>query len=320
MEIKSRHTLMLAEEKGDIPKAFREQRGTIRARLWSIDQLPVIGEKFGFLKKPRKQVVLCVYTPKGGVLKTATTANIARMLALHGIRTLAIPLDFQKSLTNFLYPVPKFDTVNEIQEYIRKERNIGLFHHFNADLPIKTVIKKTAIPTLDIIPETPDLIALEKFLRSENRREYVFLDLINDQLQDYDVIILDNAPSWSMLTECSLTCANNVVSPLGCDFETLQALGENFIHIQNFKKKMKLSWDNNIIIPTLLEKNNVSQDVYEVYQREFGDMLLRFPIRRTVKGQEARIYNMSAIEYDPMSDLASDYFDMMKVLSGPSQS
>ena len=77
---------------------------------------------------------------------------------------------------------------------------------------------------------------------------------------------------------------------------------------------MRLSWDNNLIIPTLLEKNNVSQDVYEVYQREFQDMILPIPIRRTVKGQEARIANVSAIEYDSQSDIASDYYEMMRAL------
>lgn len=314
MEIKSRHTLIQAEDRGEIPKASREQRGSTSVRVWSLEQLPDIGAKYGFLERPKKQIVICVYTPKGGVLKTATSGNIARMLALNGISTLTIPLDFQKSLTNFLFPIPRFNKLSETQHYISKERSLGLFHHLYHDIPLEKIIRKTSIPTLDIIPETPDLIALEKSLRAENRREYVFADLIQERLGQYDVIILDNAPSWSMLTECSLTAANNVISPLGCDFETLQALGENFIHIENFRKKMRLQWDNNLIIPTLLEKNNVSQDVYEVYQREFKDMLLPCPIRRTVKGQEARISNVSAIEYDAQSDIATDYYEMVSAL------
>ena len=77
---------------------------------------------------------------------------------------------------------------------------------------------------------------------------------------------------------------------------------------------MKIIWDNFLIIPTLLEKNNVSQDVYNVYQREFKDMILAIPIRRTVKGQEARIANMSVIEYDIKSDLANDYYEMISAL------
>lgn len=314
MEIKSRHTLIQAEDRGEIPKALRKQRGTTSVRFWSLEQLPVIGEKYGFLSKPKKQVTLCVYTPKGGVLKTATSGNIARVAALNGIKTLVIGLDFQKSITNFLYPTPAFDHMIDLQNYIKKNRSLGLFHLLYQGASADQVVHKTSIPTLDIIPETPDLIALEKALRSENRREYIFADIIEELFPDYDLIILDNTPSWSLLTECSLTAANNLISPLGCDFETLQALGENFIHIEDFQRKMRLKWDNCLIIPTLLEKNNVSQDVYNVYQRDFKDMILPCPIRRTVRGQEARIANMSAIEYDAKSDLANDYYEMISAL------
>lgn len=314
MEIKSRHTLIQAEDKGEIPMADREQRGSTSVRYWSLEHLPEIGAKYGFLKKPKKKVVLCVYTPKGGVLKTATSGNLARILALNGIKTLVIGLDFQKSVTNFLLPLPPFENMSDMQKYINENRSLGLYHFLYQGAKLDEIVKKTSISTLDIIPETPDLIALEKSLRSENRREYMFSDVIEDYLSYYDVVLLDNAPAWSLLAECSLTAANNLISPLGCDFETLQALGENFIHIEEFQKKMKLKWDNWLIIPTLLEKNNVSQDVYEVYQREFKDMILPCPIRRTVKGQEARISNMSVIEYDSRCDLANDYYEMVTAL------
>lgn len=314
MEIKSRHTLIQAEDRGEIPKASREQRGSTSVRCWSLDQLPKIGEKYGFLKRNKKQVVLCVYTPKGGVLKTATSGNLARILALNGMRTLVIGLDFQKSVSNYLLPLPSFENMKQMQSYIEQHRSLGMYHFLYQGAKIEDIVKTTSIPTLDIIPETPDLIALEKALRSENRREYIFSDIIEDYFKDYDVVLLDNAPAWSLLAECSLTAANNLISPLGCDFETLQALGENFIHIEEFQKKMKLRWDNWLIIPTLLEKNNVSQDVYEVYQREFKDMILPCPIRRTVKGQEARISNMSIIEYDSRCDLANDYYEMVTAL------
>lgn len=312
--IKSRHTLISGESMGGIPQAERESRGSTQVRVWTLDQLPPIGAKYGFMSKPTKQIVICIYTPKGGVLKTATTGNLARICALHNLKTLVMPLDFQKSATNYLWPTPQFESMEELREYIQKYRRKGLYDIlFKGDDPAD-VIQKTSIPTLDIIPETSDLIAVERALRSENRREYIFKDLIEECFSDYDVIIMDNTPAWTQLTECALTAANNLLSPLGCDYETFQALGENFIHIENFRAKMKLNWDNYLILPTLLEQNNISKEVYELYKREFGDMILPFPIRRTVKGQEARVSNMSIFEYDPTSDLADDYFNMVSEL------
>tara|TARA_B110000091_G_scaffold194106_1_gene219673 strand:- start:375 stop:1421 length:1047 start_codon:yes stop_codon:yes gene_type:complete len=314
MTIKSRHTLNQAEERGEIPTAERVQRGSTRVRLWSLDQLPSIGKKYGFLQLPNKQVRLCIYTPKGGVLKTSCSGNVARVAALNGLKVLVIGLDFQKSISNYLLPLPLFETPTEMNSFIASNRKKGLYHLLYENAQVKDVVHKTSIPTLDIIPETPDLIALEKALRSENRREYVLNDLVEEIFPDYDLIIFDNAPAWSSLTECSLTAANNVISPLGCDFETLQALGENFIHIQEFKRKMRLSWGNYLIIPTLLENNKVSRDVHNVYLEKFGDMVLPCSIRRTVKGQEARVAHMSVLEYDSKSDLASDYYSMIKDL------
>src|SRR5689334_18493784 len=86
--IKSRKTLVNAEERGEIPTASRVLRGKIPVRQWSVAQLPAIGERFGFLNKPSSQKVICVYTPKGGVLKTSFAYNLARVLALNGIKTL----------------------------------------------------------------------------------------------------------------------------------------------------------------------------------------------------------------------------------------
>lgn len=312
--IKSRHTLIAAESRGELPEAAREARGSTKVRVWNLDQLPAIGSKYGFMKKPKKQVVICLYTPKGGVLKTATSGNIARIAALHDLKVLVIGLDFQKSITNYLLPTPKFDSMEELRFYIQNNRSTGLYHILFGGARLDEVVYKTSIPTLDIIPETSDLIAVERALRSENRREYVFKDLIDEYFSHYDLIIMDNTPAWTQLTECSLTAANNLVSPLGCDYETFQALGENFIHIENFRTKMRLSWDNFLIVPTLLEQNNISKEVYGLYEREFGEMILPFPIRRTVKGQEARIANMSIFEYDPMSDLSDDYYKMVVAL------
>jgi chromosome partitioning protein len=312
--LKSRHTLISAESRGELPEAARESRGSTQVRIWSLDQLPFIGAKYGFMEKPKKQVVICVYTPKGGVLKTATTGNLARISALNGLNVLVIGLDFQKSVTNYLYPTPQFELMEDLRSYIQRYRSKGLYDILFKGAKVEEVVHKTSIPTLDIIPETSDLIAVERALRSENRREYVFKDLIDECFSKYDLIIMDNTPAWTQLTECSLTAANNLLSPLGCDYETFQALGENFIHIQNFKNKMKLDWDNYLIIPTLLENNNISREVYELYKREFGEMILPFPIRRTVKGQEARVSNMSVFEYEPTSELSNDYYNMIVAL------
>src|SRR5687767_9623630 len=88
--IKSRRTLMNAEERGEIPKAERIERGRTQVRAWNARDLPSIGMRFGFLPSPQEQEVVSVYTAKGGVLKTTLAYGLARLLALHGIKTVIV--------------------------------------------------------------------------------------------------------------------------------------------------------------------------------------------------------------------------------------
>lgn len=307
MSLKSKQTLFNAEKRGTIPASTRTPRGRTQVRRWSIDQIPLIGEQFGFLKKPKKQNVICFYTAKGGVLKTTLTHSFARMLALNGIKTIIIGLDIQCSITDIVIPPSRTESLDA-----SAPKPLGLFHLLYDKAPLNDVIKKTEIPTLDIIPETPDLNALEKKLRDAKRREYVFKDKVIKKLNEYDVIIFDNGPSWNMLIENALTASTSILSPIGCDIGTYQSLQTNLDTIYEFKDAMNLTWENLILIPTLLEQTKLSQQIYGTYLNQYGDNIIATPIRRGIKGQEAILLGKSAIEHEPTSPLSLDYFELIE--------
>ena len=307
--VKSRQTLLNAEERGEIPKAERIPRGSIQVRQWRLEQLPEIGERYGFLKKPKNQSVICIYTPKGGVLKTTFAYNLGRILALNGIKTIFIGLDIQCSLTDYAIPIKKLESLEE-----SVAQNLGLYHFLFEKVPLSEIIKKTTLPTLDVIPEAPDLNILEKKLRLENRREYLFRDRLIKHLNKYDVIIFDNGPSWNQLIENGLTAAKTIITPIGCDIETYQALKTNLGIVTEFQEAMNLEWDNFYLIPTLLEKTKLSQQIYGAYLNNYGNKVIPIPIRRSVVGQESRVLKHSAIEHDPTSPLAQDYFELIQDL------
>src|ERR1700677_634773 len=254
----SKTPIIYAEEKGDIPKAERFARGRIMVREWTSAQLPLIGEKFGFLKKPPKQAIICTYTPKGGVIKTTFSVNLARALAINGIKTLVVGLDFQQSLTRYVLP----DTLIKSVDEIGKEQKLGLYHILYEKAPIKNIIQHTDLPTLDIIPETTDLNFMAKKMRIDNRREYIIAERLIPYLKEYDVIIFDCNPGWSDLTENALVASNSIVMPIACETECLEALQANLNEITDFQTTMKLKWDNFYLIPTLLEHNSISQNIY----------------------------------------------------------
>lgn len=309
MKVKSRQTLLNAEERGEIPKAQRVARGSTQVRQWSLDQLPEIGAKFGFLKKPENQKLLCVYTAKGGVLKTTLAYSIARILALNGIKTIIIGLDIQCSITDIALPPKEIESLDDVSN-----QQLGLYHYLFEKVPLEKIIKPTSLPTLSIIPETTDLNLLEKKLRLEPRREYLLKDKLVPQLHEYEVIIFDNGPSWNQLIENALTASNSIISPIGCDIGTYQALQTNLNTLFEFQVAMKLDWDNFLLIPTLLEKTKLSQQIYGAYLNQYADKVIPAPLRRGVKGQEAILLKQSAIEHDSTSSLAQDYYELTQEL------
>ena len=301
----SPQTLLNAEEKGIIPKANRISRGKVEVRQWHIEQMPIIGAEFGFLAPPKNQIRICVYAPKGGVLKTTFGFNLARILALNGIKTLVIGLDpIQASITNYTLPKKSIESLEDL-----KDETSGLYHYLFEKNPIKGVIQRTSLPTLDVIAETPELSHVELKLKIATRREYFFMEKLVPSLENYQVILFDNNPGWSQLVENSLTASNVVITPMGCDIESYQALDKNLSILFSFQEDMKISWSNFFQVPTLIERNKLSQQIYAAYVNRYPDSLIPFPIRRSIKGQEARVFNQCVLEHEPNSELSQDYYD-----------
>lgn len=305
-------SILGAEDRGAIPKASRLERGRVSVRFWPSCEIPKIGKNLGFMQPLPSQEVISVYTAKGGVLKTTIAHSLARICALNGIKTLIVGLDIQCSITRLAIPRNEVRTIEEADR--EKNRRKGLYHFFFEDASVQEIVRKTSLPTLDIIPENPEVNDLERRLRGEKRQEYVFQDRLMEALREYEVVVFDNGPSWNLLVENSLVCATTVISPAGCDIGTYEALQTNLKRINEFQKIMRLHWGAFVIAPTLLENTNISQEVYASYLSMYRGSVLPKPIRRAAKGQEAHYEKRTALEMSPKSPLAGDYFDLVMEL------
>lgn len=303
---KSINSVYNAEKSGEIPTAERQKRGKVSARIWPLSNVPKIGNKFGFLPKNNKQIVICKYIQKGGVLKTTTTFNEARTLALNGIKTLVIGLDFECSITDIF--LPSYDQVDDVKKY---KSPAGLYHFIHDKADISDIIKKTNIPTLDIIPETHDLVLLDKILNTLTAREEVFKRDLLPGLKDYDVIIFDNGPSWNHLIENAVFASDVIISPLGCNLLSYNASKTNFNTIREFQRVKNLKGQQIIAYATLLERSSLSQQIYGQYLSDYSDYIIPIPIRASVKGQESLMSEISILEYMPKSALSNDYYELI---------
>lgn len=315
-KVKSKQTIFNAEERGEIPKAIRIPRGTgkVEVRRWATDQLPAIGKRFGFLSPDLvTPEIISVFTQKGGTLKSNFTYSFARILAINGIRVLVIGLDTQGSVTNITLGQVKPESLDEFRK--QKDGWGGLYHFLYQDgVELNDVIKKTDLPTLDIIPETGELAELERRLQGTDGREAIFKKRLIPAIDGYDVVIFDNSPSWNQLVKNSLFSSNTVISPIGCDLGTYEVIDTNMQTVREFQENLSIDWRNFLMVPTLLEKTKLSQQIYGAYLSTYADSVMPNPIRRAVIGQEATFLRRSVLEYDPSSALANDYYDLVTSL------
>ncbi len=299
---KSIQTLYNAEERGEIPIAKREPRGKISTRIWDLSQLPDIGKRFGFLNPPTEQKVLCTYMQKGGVYKTTSSYNRARTLALNGIKVLLIGLDPECSITDIIIPQQELIRLDDFKQ------KKGLYHYFVEGAELSDVIRETSIPTLDFIPETHELVKLNKWMSNEKRREYIFLDKLQPKLLAYDVIIFDNSPTWNHLVENSIMVSSSIIMPLGCSLLAYNASATNMQNIWDFQEVMKLSQQQLIMFSTALERSSLSQQINATYLKRYQPYMIPTPIRKSVKWEEALMSKQTILEYAPTSLAAEEYY------------
>lgn len=304
----TRQAVHSAEERGDIPIAQRISRGKISVRHWPISTIPSIGNQFSFLAKPKKQIIFAVYTCKGGVLKTSISFNLARTLALNGIKTLVIGLEGnQYSITSLCLPQEEDDSLLSL------DTTPSLYHFFYENASLQEIIRKTEIPTMDVIPETAELNSFGRKLLHERNREWLFKTKLIPQLSDYDVIIFDNGANLNLVAENSLTCADVLISPLGCETLAFKAVKTNFHEIFSFKEALNINWKDLIVIPTLLANTAASQKFYASYVNNYPEYITKIPIKQfNAISEEAMLLKQSVLEYKPISELAEEYKTIIK--------
>ena len=186
----------------------------------------------------------------------------------------------------------------------------SLYDFFNGEAELKEIIQKSDLPTLDFIPESPELDKLDMKLFLEAGREYQFTKKLLPELEEYDVIIFDHAPSTHMCAQNGLIASDVVIVPLACEVTANQAVETNLETLTNM---LELSHAEIpiIMVPTRLNTTAISQSIYGKYLNNFEPDIVPIPIREFSKGEEAILNKESYIEYAPSSALAQEFYRLM---------
>lgn len=144
--------------------------------------------------------VVAVAGAKGGVGKTATAVNLAKLAADVGYRTLLWDLDPQGAATHCYRA--------------RARVKGGASRLLGGKRDLEAYVRHTDYDRLDLLPADPSFRVVDTILSTRRWPDRVLRKLLRPLDGTYDVVILDCAPGLGVVTESVLSASDLVLAPI----------------------------------------------------------------------------------------------------------
>lgn len=244
--------------------------------------------------------VIAIANHKGGVGKTTTAANLAAGLARAGRRTLLIDVDAQANVTSFFLD----------EDAVTRTMRDPLV---DSSLTLADAICPTRIEGLDLVPATLDVARLDFELVSLPAGEARLRRALTSVGNRYDYVLLDLAPSLSMLTLASLHASDRYIVPVKAAHWGVRGLVKIIEWIEEFRAEGVINASLLGVLVTMVDmRTTISRSVVSALRATEGIPLFEAAIPARV-GAENNIANRLLLgdpEAEP--DLALAYAQLTR--------
>jgi chromosome partitioning protein len=260
--------------------------------------------------------IISVVNHKGGCLKTSLSANLGAALALAGKKVLVIDLDAQQNLTaSLIGPVPF------------EEGRRTLYDAFIEESSLDELIQSTPTKGLDIVPVTEDFAGADLSLVSVVGREFVLKNIFErtTRLAEYDLVLIDNPPSISLVVMNSLVASNFFLVP--CSAEYLPMVGLTLLSesIMRMRKIAPALQSLGVVLTMYSHNERICRQVEQMLRKEIGEMVFQTKIRVNTKAKAAPSVHKTIFDYEnsqkgrgteDYTRLATEFLTRLAAVSG----
>ena len=241
--------------------------------------------------------IIAIANQKGGVGKTTTAVNLGAALAESGKRILIVDLDPQANATSSFG--------------LQAVEQTSLYEPLVGDASIIERIFPTERDGLFIVPSDLDLAGAEvEIARMSNhltRLAETLKPLYADQT--FDFVFLDCPPSLGILMSNALAAADELLTPIQCEYLALEGLVKIVRLIEQVldsgaNERLKLG---GIVMTMFDARTNISQQVVADVRKHFGERVYDTVIPRSVRLSEAPSFGKSILEYASSGPAAQAY-------------
>lgn len=198
--------------------------------------------------------VLACYAVKGGVGKTAAAVNLAWLSARDGHRTLLWDLDAQAAATFLLRGKAKVKG--------------GAANLMQGKSDVARAIRETPDERLDLLPADPSYFSMDIDLDAAKRSADRVSKVLKSVADEYDVAVLDCAPSVSLLAMNVVRAADVVLAPIVPSPLSLRTLDQ----VVDIAQKSESEAAVMAFLSMVDRRRALHRDVVELLHGRYGDV------------------------------------------------